>query len=550
LIGFIALIILGVVAWTIANRLGLGKPPGSARGEIQGPPSPAKEFPTPGGPRPPSSFSMLSLFELLGKLVIFLVGSMLAIAWPEYTVPGALTIAVFLRILQAFNISLRLPMPARHVAVTTRVVLLAMFGTLPLMVVPSHLVAIAVFLVYNLGVILLILMDLRLTPKPHQLVVRRDLPGKLSIAENNLVMVRLENHSFRTLEVSVIDEYPLEFQVDRPDFHFTLQKRSAATLRYQVRPPRRGQYCFGNVVVRYRGVLEMVIIQEDYPCAARVDVYPNIRNISRLDLSMRRSHLMETGLITERRRGSGTEFESLKEYVRGDEFRKIDWKATARRNKLISRNYQLEVNQSVVVAIDCSRPMGVRLGDITLLDVAVNAALLLGHQVIRQGDKIGLLAFADDVLSFLPPNRGKAHFNNFLAGLYNLQPRRAESDFQAAFTWLLRSRVRRSLLIILTDLAAGDAADRLRQDIRMVSRKHLPVIVSILDPVVRQAAARTVANRRQVAEKVVALDILERVRTAQKAVENLGVVALSLPPDEVNSALLGAYLKAKMRSRL
>jgi uncharacterized protein (DUF58 family) len=174
----------------------------------------------------------------------------------------------------------------------------------------------------------------------------------------------------------------------------------------------------------------------------------------------------------------------------------------------------------------------------------------LGHQVIRQGDKIGLLAFADDVLSFLPPNRGKAHFNNFLAGLYNLQPRRAESDFQAAFTWLLRSRVRRSLLIILTDLAAGDAADRLRQDIRMVSRKHLPVIVSILDPVVRQAAARTVANRRQVAEKVVALDILERVRTAQKAVENLGVVALSLPPDEVNSALLGAYLKAKMRSRL
>lgn len=490
------------------------------------------------------------LLQVIGKLVIFLCGTMLAIAWPEYTVPGAIAIAICLKLADLFKISFHLPVSYRKVTVTTRVVLLAMCGTLPLMMIDSHAAAVVVFVLYNLGLVLLILMDLRLTPKPRQIVVSRNVAAKLSIAENNLVVLTVENHSFRPLELSVVDEYPTEFTPDRTEFTFTLQKRTMATLKYHVLPKRRGVYHFGNIAVRYRGVLELIIIQEDVPCAAKVDVYPNLRNISRFDLSMRRSHLMETGLITERRRGSGTEFESLKEYVRGDEFRKIDWKATARRNKPIAREYQLEVNQSVVVAIDCSRPMGARIDDYTLLDCAVNAALLLGHQVTRKGDKIGLLAFSDQVHQFLPPNRGKGHFTNYLKALYNLQPRRAEADFQAAFGWLLRSRARRSLLFVLTDLAAGDAAARLQQDIWMVARKHLPVVVSILDPAVRQAATAPAGGMQQAWEKVVALDILDRVRTANKAVEGLGVVALSLQPNEVNSSLLTAYLKTKMRSRL
>jgi len=487
---------------------------------------------------------------LLIQMIILLTGALLAFLSPEYTVPAVLSIAFFLKLAETMKMSFQIPVQFRKIAVTTRVVLLVMFGTLPMMVMGSHLTAVLVFVAYNLGIFLLILMDLRITPKPHQLVVQRDVSAKLSIGENNLVAIRLENHSFRNLELSVIDEFPVGFMADKPDFKFILEKRTQATLRYHVQPNRRGAYQFGNIAVRYLGMLEMVIIQEDFPCAEKIDVFPNIKNISRLDLSIKRSHLIETGLIAERKRGNGTEFESLKEYVRGDEFRKIDWKATARRNKLISREFQVDVNQSVIVAVDCSRAMGARIGDFTLLDSAVNAALLLGHQVTKKGDKIGLIAFSDQVHQFLKPNRGKTHFNSFIHALYNLQPKRMEPDFQAAFTHLIRCRVKRSLLIIITDLASGDAAEKFRKNIWMVSRKHLPVIISIIDPAIKAAAYGRVPNIETAYQKVVALDIIDRVRMVNKAVESLGVVAMSLQPNELNSSLLSAYLKVKMRSRI
>ena len=438
----------------------------------------------------------------------------------------------------------------KGVTLTHRVILLLLVGALPLMLVKSHLAGLIIFIVFNTIVSALVLFDLKVTPTPDVIVVSRICNTKLSIGEKNKIVVRVFNRSWKPLNITLRDEYPLEFATDITEFSTTFDGRSETRFIYHVTPSNRGRFIFGNVILRYRGTLELTTRQIAFPVETEIRVYPNIVNISRFELMIKRSHLQETGFTPERRRGMGTEFESLKEYTRDDEFRSIDWKATARKNKLISRQYQSEINQSIIVVVDCSRPMGARVEEFTLLDYSINAALLLGHVVTRKDDKIGLLAFSDRVHFFLPPRRGKRQYHHFLDKLHDLQPRRVEPNYELAFRFIMNRRLKRSLVVLLTDLSAGAAAQKLRESAWLLSRKHLPVVVSITDPLVTETAYSLPKTEEDVYKKLVSLEVLERVKKAKRAVENMGVVPLLLPPKQVCSAVLTNYLSLKLRSRL
>lgn len=434
--------------------------------------------------------------------------------------------------------------------VTTRVVLLMLCGTLPLMITTSHAVAVAILVAWNLFVLLLVAADSRLTPKAALIDVRRIIPGKMSIHESNDVILQVENQSFQKLEVTLLDSPPESFNAPGEPLSLILEPRTRAEVRYRVVPPGRGRFTFGPVYIRFRGRLELIVRQREIPCDMPVDVYPNIKNVARFELRVRRSHLIETGLKSERRRGNGTDFESLREYVRGDEFRRVDWKATARRHKLISREYQSEVNQSVLVMLDCGRAMGAGLPRGTMLDATVDAALLLLQRVLRNGDNAGLLAFTDKPFRFVPPAKGKRQLHLIMSQLASVQPQRAESDYGAAFRYLMTRRIKRSLLIILTDLTTGEAAERLRKEIPIVLRKHLPVVVSIYHPSLAERVANAPETSDQAWESVVAREMLGRVKAAHRQLELLGVGTLLLPPEKLCTSLLANYLRLKLRSKL
>ncbi|HNW34246.1 MAG TPA: DUF58 domain-containing protein [Candidatus Ozemobacteraceae bacterium] len=434
--------------------------------------------------------------------------------------------------------------------VTTRVVLLLLCGTLPLMVAGSHTIAIAIIIVWNLFILLLILADHRLSPAATLIQVHRIVANKLSIGEANDVVLRVENHSFQQLDVTLLDSPPDAFGASREPLSVTVAPRTRIDVKYRVTPPQRGRYLFGPVTVRFRGRLELIVRQRDIPCAMSVDVYPNIKNVARFELRVRRSHLVETGLKSERRRGNGTDFESLREYVRGDEFRRVDWKATARRNRMISREYQSEVNQSVLVMLDCGRTMGVKLPRGTMLDATVDAALLLVQRVLRSGDNAGLLAFSDRAMRFIPPAKGKRQLHLIMSQLAVVQPERAESDYGVAFRYLMTRRIKRSLLIILTDLTTGEAAERLRKEVPAVLRKHLAVVVSIYHPSLAERVENGPETMDQAWEGLVAREILGRVRSAHRDLEMLGVGTLMLPPEKLCTSLLASYLRLKLRSKL
>lgn len=436
------------------------------------------------------------------------------------------------------------------ITVTTRTVLLFLCGTLPLMSAGTHLGAFQIFLVVNILLAALLWLDWRLSPHPNHLEVDRLCPGKLSIGEPNEIVLQITNHSFRHLELTVRDEFPHPFRADREILEVHLDPRSEIRLRYEVTPDQRGDFLFGDITVRYRGLLELVEIQQSFPARTKVEVYPNIRNISRLDLSLKRSHLVESGLITERRRGSGTEFESLRAYVRGDEFRKIDWKASARKSILITRNFQNETNQSVLLLIDQSRSLGVKIGRYTLLDAAVNAALLIGHYIVRKEDKVGLLTFSRPVHQYMPPRRGKRHFHEMLRNLYNLQPRSDEAEFLPAFKHLATARLRRSLMLLFTDLSSGNALDNLMKSVSLLAGKHVLVVVSLIDPCLRPTAESTPATYEEAARKAVALELLGRFSQIKRDLEHKGIGLLFLTPEEAGSAILATYIRLKLREIL
>lgn len=487
---------------------------------------------------------------------VLAIGIPLAFLLPMVVVPIAIAIAVATYLLaQARKVNPSIPtmgelVAQKRVVVTTRVILLLLFGTLPLMIAKDHLWAVAVMLVYNLVMFALVIADVLLSPRPDKLLVERRVAGKLAIARPNRVELILTNQAHSAIELELIDEFPSEFKGEGRQIELRLEKRTSTTISYEIIPLQRGAFFFERTVVRFRGLLELVVFQESYGDVTRVEVYPDITSISRFDLLMKRSHLLEVGLISERRRGSGTDFESLREYVKGDEFRKIDWKASARRNKLITREFQSEVNQSIVVMIDCSRSMGAIVEEITLLDHAINGALLLGHQVLKKGDKIGLITFSDAPHQMLPPGRGKNHFFSFVRNLFSVQSNRVEPDYVSVMKALTMTTLRRSMLMIVTDLTSGEAVEKMLQAIPLVTRKHLPIIVSVLDPRVKKAADAVPTTTAELFQKVVARNMIARVTELARKIEQMGVATLIITPEQLSSSLLSQYLKAKLRSKL
>lgn len=442
------------------------------------------------------------------------------------------------------------PAPRAGTAFTARAALLALLASLPLSLAPSWAVGFALFFAINALLAALFLLDRRLAPAPDDLVAARLHRATLEVGQWNEVELRIENRAARAAQLTVLDESPVTFAASERALHATVPARSAVTLRYRLHPPERGDHLFGDIVLLWRGPLDLVLRDARIPAAATARVYPSLRSLARFDLALRRAPVVEAGAATERRRGSGTEFESLKEFTPDDEYRRIDWKATARRGNLVAREFQTERNQTVLLCLDVSRPMGARAGAGTLLDAAVEAALLLSHAVTRRGDRLGLAVFADRVIHFLPPRSGRAQFRLALDAMYNLLPEPAEPDYAALYRFLVTRRLKRALLVTLTDLADGAAAERVVRGASCVVARHLPLLVSVEEPSLSRAAALPADSAESLARRAVARALLRRRDETLGELARAGFVALSLPPDRLAPELLAAYSRQKARGRL
>jgi uncharacterized protein (DUF58 family) len=403
---------------------------------------------------------------------------------------------------------------------------------------------------YVVAVAGLAVSDALLAARPGQIEVERVHDQRLSIGAENAVTLILANASPRPVAFTLRDEHPHEFPADAALLRGVVPAYGVAEARYHVRPLRRGDYAFGDVVLRYRGPLGAIERQARYPAAAEVKVYPNVLDLRKYDLLARKGLLHEIGLRPARVHGPGGEFERLREYTPDDEFRRINWKATARRGRAIAADFETERSQHVVCAIDCGRLMAPPVGELMRMDYAVNTALLLSYVAGLRGDQVGMLAFADDVRAYVAPRRGKPQFQRLLEALYNVQPEAVEADHGRALEYLARRQRRRTLIVLFTDLATPEAAEPLVRHLGRLARHHLPLCVTVSDPFVSGAAGRTPADSAGLYRRAVAEGLLDERRALLDRLHRAGVLTVDVPADKLSAGVVNTYLRLKAQGRL
>lgn len=396
----------------------------------------------------------------------------------------------------------------------------------------------------------LIILDARLAEPVQRIAIQRDHAQKFNLGIENRVTLQLHNGGRRAIHFSLRDEPPDDFVISQRVFSGVCPPRLDWQQSYQVTPLHRGMYHFGNFTLRWQGPFGLLVREKHIQAETQVKVYPNLLEVQRYDLLLRRNRLQEMGLRHSRQRGEGTEYERLREYLPDDDFRRIDWKATARRNRPITVEYETERSQNVFLAIDTGRMMQSAVERISKLDYVINASLLLTYVATGKGDKVGLMTFADQVNAFISPGQGKGQFYKALELLYAVHPEPVEPDYAYALNYLALKQRRRSLVVLFTDISSGAGLDTLAAHAAILRRSNLLLIVTISDPDVVEAAQLRPGNSLEAYQRSVAAQILDERRLALDRLRQQGSLVLDVPANRLSTEVINRYLDLKAQTLL
>ena len=392
--------------------------------------------------------------------------------------------------------------------------------------------------------------DFALAARSRDIRVERVLPSFLSLAGANSVGWDVRNDSRWTVRFLLKEDVPESLTRSRECIDGSLRPRSRSELRYEVRPAKRGLYEFGDIWLRWWTPLGLLIRQCRIQARASVKVYPNVANLARYELALRRHRAAELGLRGARQRGRGRQFDSLRDYVSGDDWSDIAWKATARRNRLIVRDYEVERNQNILLLLDCGRLMTTEHDGVSRLDYAINASLLLTYAAMKQGDSIGLIAFDERIQTYVPPVRGRGALRRLNEALYRLEPTLTEPNYDMACRFLALRYRKRSLIVIFTDVIDRDASAMLLGHAARFARQHLPLCVVFRNLETEEMARVSPAEPVDCFTKTVALQALDRRTAALAQMRGHGVDVLECAPKALAPNLIGRYLWLKRNRRL
>lgn len=393
----------------------------------------------------------------------------------------------------------------------------------------------------------LALVDWFLLPALGELEVQREVDERLALGHPTPVRVLLRYYGKRPVRLELCDTPPQALQSDHPQKPFRLlvapQKRQAVT--YHLHPDKRGDYAFGSIHLLLLGPLGLVGRVAQISAVQVVKVYPGLREISHFNLVAQRRQLQLLGVRRARRHGMGSEFESLRDYVPDDEMRHIDWKATARKGHLITRQYELERSQNILLILDKGRTMWGEVEGAPKIDYAIRAALFLAYTASFFDDRVGLLVFSNRIHTFLPPRRGRSQSYAILEALHSLYADLEEPDYGYAFQFLQARWPRRSLLVCFTDLWDEVSSRHAIEALAAQQPRHLPLAVTLLNSALVQACEQEMQSVDAVYQKVAALEALHQREQAVNLLMQRRVLVVNTPAEKLSVELVNRYLEIK-----
>jgi uncharacterized protein (DUF58 family) len=399
--------------------------------------------------------------------------------------------------------------------------------------------------------IILAVIDAQISKLPKGVSVSREFSGRFAVGAETEVRIQIQNASNRSIKVIVKDEYPPLMSLNGlREGRVDIDAQSSATLIYGLTPPRRGRFEFGNTALRFRSRLHLVWRETKVTEPTVVKVYPNMRRAREAELKALGARSVVSSHRKTSWRGEGREFESMRDYVRGDELRHISWTATARRGKLTTRQYQIERDQTILIALDAGRLMTARIERETKLDSAVHATLAMFSAAARAGDNAGLVVFGRKIRSYLPPGRGRDHIESALEALHAVEPEMIEPSYARAFEFIAANSKRRALIVLLTDLVDEEGSKELLNSLHLLRPRHLPLVVTIADRDLKAVVREPPSSVRELFTQSVAEEIIHHREAALRLVESKGGLALDVTAAALAPALLETYLRVKERGLL
>jgi uncharacterized protein (DUF58 family) len=419
-----------------------------------------------------------------------------------------------------------------------------------------------IFEVYNLGIFLLLLIDRFLLSIPQEaIVLTRTHEEKLSIGQENLITLGVENQSSQRLLGTLLDPAPAGMTVKRimAPLAVDLPSGEVGQLSYTLAPRQRGQFAFGTLYLRYASRLGLLwLLKRQKPETSQPDiakVYPDIRRMKQMRIKYSRS--ITAGELQRRSLGvEGTQFTGLRSYYTGDDVRRMDWKASARLDAPIIRTFASEVDQPILVLLDAGRKMSNRIADeagkgLTKFDWALNAALAFAGVSLERGDQVGVGVFARDILTYAPIGSRRKQLKRLLEELHAVQPQPVEPQYEAVMTQYSRQLKRRTLIVLFTDLIDPVASRSLMRSLRLFSSQHLLVVVTLSDSGIVRLSQAYPETAEAAYQKGVALDLLAmRQRALREMAKRDGAIFIDAPPEAMDERLIDRYLEIKLKNRL
>lgn len=384
---------------------------------------------------------------------------------------------------------------------------------------------------------------------PPLLEITRDMPAALAQAQWNDIALHVSNRGAQPLRLEITDLVSTQTETEGNDQLLVLKPQQMATCRYRLRCCERGDLAFGETQVRYASPLKLWQCTTTYPTSDSVRVFPAFSHVDQFEELVKSHQTMMLGLRKRPRRGDGTDFHQLRDYQRDDEVRKIDWKASARRGRLVAREYQEERDQQIIFMLDCSRHMRTKDDELSHFDHALNAMLLLSHIALRQGDAVGVLAFGNGNVRWQPPSKGHTTLNKLINAVYDLQPGQLAADYSEAVMHLMRRQKRRCLVVLISNLHSEDISE-LVAPLKLLKQQHLALIACLREELLSSVHDQALNDFDSALTYIAAEDFLAHRQHGIRRLQQQGMLTIDTSPAKLPPALINRYFDIKRAALL
>ena len=379
---------------------------------------------------------------------------------------------------------------------------------------------------------------------------KRILPEKLSNGDANSIRLEIANYYSINVSVAIIDEIPEQFQVRDFKIERQLEASSTSIIEYQLRPVERGEYHFGKLNIYVTSIFGLVARRFISDNNAMVPTYPSFIQLRKYDLMAMSNNLHQYGIKKIRKIGHTMEFEQIKDYVLGDDLRTINWKATAKRNQLMVNQFQDEKSQPIYSVIDKGRVMKMPFDGLTLLDYAINAALVISNVALKKQDKAGILAFSKKTENIVVAERRTSQMNLVLETLYNVKTDFYESDFSRLYADVKRNIKQRSLMLLYTNFETLDGLHRQLPYLKGIAKNHLLVVIFFKNTELNQLIKHKAETVQQAYDKVIAEKFAFEKRLIVNELMKYGIQSILTTPQDLTLDTINKYLEIKARGLL